>query len=149
VERAAFEQLRDLPGKKIRKDIRFSRKRDLLPNLTSDNIVIENALGVDVVMNINYNEEVGSKTFNVVLRGKGPICRLDVDGPPHQPAGRSHKHSLQTPRCPDQNIPKGVIDLPNLAGKPLRELFTIFCGMAQIDHEGVFEPPDEAAGGGA
>ncbi|WNG13253.1 hypothetical protein [Cystobacter fuscus] len=148
MDRKAFEQLRDLPGKKIRKDIRLSRKRDLLPNLTADNITIENDLGVEVVMNINYNEEVGSKTINVVLKGRGPICRLDVDGPAHRPAGRSHKHSLQTPRCPDRNLPDKVLDRPDLAGKPLHELFTIFCEMAHIEHEGTFESPDLLVGSG-
>jgi hypothetical protein len=143
VDRKAFEELRDLPGKKIRKDIRLSRKKDLLPNLTADNITIENELGIDVVMNINYNEEVGSKTINVVLKGRGPICRLDVDGPAHRPAGRSHKHSLQTPRCPDRNLPDNVLDRPDLAGKPLGELFAIFCEMARIEYEGTFESPDE------
>jgi hypothetical protein len=143
VDRKAFEELRDLPGKKIRRDIRLSRKKDLLPNLTADNITIENELGIDVVMNINYNEEVGSKTINVVLKGRGPICRLDVDGPPHRPAGRSHKHSLQNSRCPDRNLPDNVFDRPDLAGKPLHELFTLFCKMARIDHEGTFESPDE------
>ena len=144
MDRKAFEELRDLPGKRIQRDIRLSRKRDLLPNLTAENIVIENDLGVDVVMNINYNEEIGSKTINVVLKGQGPICRLDVDGPAHRPAGRSHKHSLQTPRCPDRNLPDNVVDRPDLSGKPLRDVFTTFCEMARIEHEGTFESPDDA-----
>lgn len=92
-------------------------------------------------LNINFNPEVGSKTFNVTAAGVGPICRLDVDGPAHRPVGRSHKHSLQTDRCPERNLPDNVDDRADLAGKTLSELFAIFCEMADITHEGTFFPP--------
>jgi hypothetical protein len=80
---------------------------------------------------------------NVHVPGIGPICRLDVDGPAHRPCGRSHKHSLQTEGCPDRNLPDGVIDRPDLAGKSLQEVFGQFCEMAQIRHTGTFEVPTE------
>ena len=67
--------------------------------MVADNIEIQNSLGASLKLNISYNPEVGSKTFNVTASGVGPICRLDVDGPAHRPVGRSHKHSLQTERC--------------------------------------------------
>jgi hypothetical protein len=97
--------------------------------MLSDGIIIENTAGVEARPTISYNPEVGSKTFNVHVPGMGPICRLDVDGPAHRPAGRCHKHSLQTERCPDRNLPDGVWDLPDLSGKSVRELFDIFCEM--------------------
>jgi hypothetical protein len=87
---------------------------------------------------------VGSKTINVHVPGLGPICRLDVDGPAHRPAGRSHKHSLQNERCPDRNLPDGVIDRPDLAGSTLRQVFTEFCRIADIKHLGQLDTPDEA-----
>ena len=83
---------------------------------------------------------MGSKTFNVVFIGLGPICRLDVDGTAHRPAGRSHKHALATPRCPDQNL-RQVTDRPDLSGSSLRAVFEAFCAMAQIEHLGAFEEP--------
>jgi hypothetical protein len=110
MDRAAFEAVRDVPGKFIRGDIRLVARRQTLPALVAENIVIENRSSVVLRLNITYNPEVGSKTFNVTAAGVGPICRLDVDGPAHRPAGRSHKHSLQTERCPDRNLPDNVDD---------------------------------------
>ncbi len=142
VDRAEFEALRDLPGKTINADIRFTRSRATSPLVVADNIQIANGSGIDARLSISYNPDVGSKTFNVHITGIGAICRLDVDGPPHRPAGRSHKHSLQTPRCPGKNLPQ-VIDRQDLAGKGVRELFDTFCKMANITHNGDLEVPDE------
>lgn len=141
VNRADFEAIRDIPGKVIKGDIRLSAKKQTSPALVADGIVIENAAGAQLKLNISYNPQSGAKTFNVTVAGGGPICRLDVDGPAHRPAGRGHKHSLQTERCPDANLPDGVADRPDLLGKPISELFEIFCEMAKIDHEGTFYPP--------
>jgi hypothetical protein len=77
----------------------------------------------------------------VHVPGVGPICRLDVDGVAHRPAGRSHKHSLRTERCPGENLPLAPKDRPDLSGLPLRELFVEFCRMARIEHRGAFEAP--------
>jgi hypothetical protein len=141
VNRTEFETLRDIPGKIIRGDIRFSRRQATSPALVADGIVIENVGGVELRLNITVNPEVGSKTFNVHVPGMGPICRLDVDGPAHPPAGRSHKHALQSDRCPDRNLRDGVTDRPELSGKPIRALFDEFCKLGDISHEGSFETP--------
>jgi hypothetical protein len=141
MDRAAFEGVRNIPGKVIRGEIRLVARRQTHPALVAENIVIQNDSGVALKLNISYNPEVGSKTFNVTAAGIGPICRLDVDGPAHRPAGRSHKHSLQTDRCPDRNLPDGVDDRPDLAGKTVIDLFKIFCTMADITHDGTFFPP--------
>jgi len=141
VDRKDFEALRDIPGKVIKTDIRLVPRRQTQPAMVADNIEIENGSGTVLKLNISYNPEVGSKTFNVTAVGIGPICRLDVDGPAHRPAGRSHKHSLQTDRCPDRNLPDGVIDRPDLAGTSVTDLFVIFCKLAEISHEGTFHPP--------
>lgn len=95
------------------------------------------------MLSMRYNEIVGSKTINVYVPGIGPICRLDVDGNAHRPAGRSHKHSLQAERCPDRNLPD-ALDRSDLAGSSLREVFSEFCRMACISHHGQLETPDEA-----
>jgi hypothetical protein len=141
MDRAAFEAVRDTRGKVIRGDIRLVARRQTQPALVAENIAIESNSGIVLRLNINYNPEAGSKTFNVTAVGVGPICRLDVDGPAHRPAGRSHKHSLQTERCPDRNLPDNVDDRADLGRKTVAELFEIFCQMADITHEGTFFPP--------
>ncbi len=141
MDRAAFEAVRNIPGKVIRGEIRLVARRQTHPALVAENIVIENDSGVALKLNISYNPEVGSKTFNVTAAGIGPICRLDVDGPAHRPAGRSHKHSLQTDRCPERNLPDNVDDRADLTGKTVTELFAIFCEMADIAYLGIFFTP--------
>lgn len=141
MNRSDFTILRDLPGKLIRADIRFSARKQTAPALIADEIEIQNSRGVALRLNVNFNPEVGSKTINVFAIGVGPICRLDVDGPAHRPLGRCHKHSLQNDRCPERNLPDGVTDMQHLSGKTLREVFEAFCSMAKIQHEGTFILP--------
>jgi hypothetical protein len=141
MNRTEFEAVRDIAGKVIRADIRFSKRQASAPALTAENVEIENSSGVELRLNVTYNPEVGSKSFNVHVPGVGPICRLDVDGPAHEPAGRSHKHALRHERCPDRNLPQ-VVDRPDLSGRSVRDLFDVFCEMAQIVHQGAFDAPD-------
>lgn len=146
MNRTEFEALRDLSGKTINADIRFVRPKATHPVMVAENIPIANGHSVDARLNIHYNPEVGSKTFNVHVPGVGPICRLDVDGTPHRPFGRSHKHSMQTPRCPDRNLPDGVADRSDLAGKSVKEVFAEFCRIANITHNGGMAFPDGYTG---
>ncbi|HXJ22691.1 MAG TPA: hypothetical protein VMT03_20910 [Polyangia bacterium] len=90
MDRSDFERLRDLPGKVIRADIKFSQRKQAA-GFFADAIEVENSLGISLKLNVRFDPEIGSKTVSVVAMGVGPICRLDVDGPPHRPAGRSHK----------------------------------------------------------
>ena len=116
--RTEFEALRDLPNKRISQDVRFRRPQQTRPNVIADDVTIENSAGVELRLTVHYNPERGSKTFNVHVLGKGPICRLDVDGPPHRPAGESHKHSVQTDD--DINLREGVIDRPTFRASRCR-----------------------------
>ena len=143
MNRAEFEALRDLPDKKIEQNIGFSNRVDHSHIYVADNIAINNSLGHEVKLTIQYNREVGTKTFNVTLRGVGPICRLCVDGPAHKPAGRSHKHSLQTDSCPRKKLPDDVDNKPEFSGQSLNLLFNKFCAMAKIEFAGEFERVDE------
>ena len=138
MERHEFEKLRDLPDKEITQDIRLEKNDKLRPLLTASNIKIENSLGHVLKMNLNYNEETNSKTINISIQSEGPICRLDVDGQNHKQQGRSHKHSLSTPRCPDNNLPD-AISRKDLSGKPFDEIFKIFCREANIVVKGKVE----------
>jgi hypothetical protein len=135
-----------LPDKRLKADIKFVAKRQTSPLLVAEELRIENSMELDVRMSLHFNPEVGSKTINVHIAGIGPICRLDVDGPRHAPCGRSHKHSLQTARCPDQNLPTGVLDRPDLSGKSMIEVFREFCAAAAITYDGEFEVPEEDEG---
>jgi hypothetical protein len=141
LDRKTFDALRDLPGKRIQGDIRFIASRAIRPLLIAEDIRIQNQFSVDLRLTVKYNPEVGSSTFNVHVPGVGPICRLDVDGPPHRPFGRSHKHAMQSEECPRRNLPEGVSDWPDLSGKSVADLFGAFCEMASIDHDGVFFAP--------
>jgi hypothetical protein len=142
VNRTEFDALRALTGKIIRGDIRFLHREPTRPFLIAE-LEIENAAALDLRLMIRFNPEVGSKTFAVDVRGVGPICRLDIDGHSHPPAGRQHKHALQTERCPDRNLPEGVHARLDLAGRSLRECFVEFCTLGTIQHEGRFFAPDE------
>ena len=146
MDRAEFEALRDLPDKVIEEDIHFSRKKNLSPLHTAEDIPIRNGLGYDLRLTIKFNPETGSRNFNVHLSGVGPICRLDVDDQAHHPAGRSHKHSLLQPTCPDQNLPF-VEDRPGESGRSIDVLFRRFCDMANIQHRGQLIAPGSNGGG--
>lgn len=140
MDRDEFERLRDIEGKVITGDIRLVRRANLVTTRVADGIQIINPIQLPLRMNISFNPESHAKTVNVVVQGLGPICRLDVDGPSHRPAGRSHKHSVQGRRCPGRNLPDNVADLPHLSGYSMTEVFVLFCEMAKIEHRGTFEP---------
>lgn len=144
MNRIEFERLRDLPDKKIKADIKFTLKKETSPNLTFDNIPLQNSLDWDILLNGTYKPNIPSVTFNFVLRGTGPICRLDVNGQVHRSVGRTHKHSLQqeSDSKPSENLPHADAR-PDLADKSVREIWETLCKQAKIIHEGTFTPPDE------
>jgi hypothetical protein len=90
MNRAEFIELRDTPNKRILKDIALRRKKVRSVVYTSGAIPIEVEGDVLAYIHIEYNEATDAKTVNVMLVGVGPVCRLDVDGKVHRPAGRSH-----------------------------------------------------------
>jgi hypothetical protein len=141
MNRTEFEALRDLDGKILRGDIRFSRSRATSPLLVAE-IAIENPQNRDMRMVLHYNTETDSKTINVVVTGLGPICRLDIGGTEHGEVGRHHKHSLQTERCPSQNL-RHADARDDLAGRTFRDVFDDFCEQARIEHRGTMFEPDE------
>ena len=139
MNRAEFEELRDLPGKRIVGDIVLKRKKEGSTVLVSVVVPIEVDSAVVANLYVEFNEATEAKTVNVAIVGTGPVCRLDVDGKVHKPAGRSHKHSLVTPECPSDNIPRNVLDRSDLSGMSLEQVFAEFCEMAHIDHIGTLK----------
>lgn len=135
MDRQDFERLRDLPGKTIRGDIRLRQSRNMKTVYECDKIAIEGT-DVDLRMNIRHNIESGYTTINVVAAGQGPVCRVDVDGPVHHGAGRSHKHSLREAPCPGMNLPHAE-PRHDLNGRSPAEVLKDFCERARIDFQGV------------
>jgi hypothetical protein len=136
MDRASFERLRNLGGKTIQGDIVLRPKKDRAGVYAMENIIINNAIGTDTRLKVEWLEQTDAKCINVHIKGTGPICRLEVDATPHAPCGRSHKHSLQKPTCPENNLNLGMYDRDDLSGKSIQEVFTDFCTSAHITHNG-------------
>lgn len=134
MDRTEFERLRDLPGKYVDGDIIL--QKDGRVYLESEKLIIVNSDDVDATVLLRWNPETDSKTVNVIVSGLGPVCRLDVDGTVHAPAGRHHKHSLVHPDCPVSNLGRGVVRRDDLAGQDIATVWTEFCRMANIEHRG-------------
>lgn len=142
MNKSEFDQLRNLPGKVIAADIAFSERKDVgSDTLVFDQVEVQNSLEWDVVLNGTYKPSIPSVTFNFVIRGTGPICRVCVNGTVHGDAGRTHKHDLQTENDPRLNLPIAVAR-PDLNGKSVREIWQTLCFQANISHTGVLKDPE-------
>ena len=78
-----------------------------------------------------------------MLRGAGPICRLDVNGTIHKDQGRTHKHELRDESDPRVNLPFAVSrsDI-DVHAASVREIWEGLCAQANIEHVGAFSSPD-------
>ena len=142
VNRQEFENLRDLRGKRIVGDIVWDSPRDGKPNLVFDQIPVENSAGWDVILNGTYKPGIPALTFNFVLRGSGPICRIDVNGTIHGAAGRTHKHDLRRDDDPRKNLLTAVPG-PDLDNKSVVEVWNSLCVAANIEHVGTLRDPEQ------
>lgn len=140
VTQVEFEELRNLPDKEIERDIEFLPKPETAPNLVFEQIQVKNSLNWDVVLNGTYKPDIPSVTFNFVLKGVGPICRVCVNGSLHGAAGRTHKHELTTDQDPKLNLPNAIAR-PDLVAKTPEEIWKILCRQARIRHTGSFRNP--------
>jgi hypothetical protein len=140
MNRSDFEALRDLPGKTIAQDIAFSAPTSCLPNLIFDGVPVENSMGYDIILNGTFKPRLKAITFNFVVRGVGPICRVCVNGTLHGDAGRTHKHDLQSEEDPRRNLPIAVAR-PDLVGLKPSEVWTKLLTQANITHVGKFHDP--------
>jgi hypothetical protein len=141
MNRNEFEALRNLPGKQISADIRFELKQATSPNLTFEDVVVNNSLNYEVVLNGTFKPDIPSVTFNFVVRGIGPICRVCVNGTLHPGAGRTHKHDLRRDGDPRTNLPTAVAR-PDLVGKTSKEVWDTLLLQASIVHTGTFYEPE-------
>jgi hypothetical protein len=141
VTREEFVQLRKMDGKTISSDIEFVRNSRLVEDvLCFEKVPVENYLDLEVLLNGSYDRRTGETTFNFVVQGVGPVCRVDVNGNEHGDAGRNHKHELQKESCPRRNLPFAE-PRPDFADKTPREIWDQLCLQAKIDHTGKFIDP--------
>lgn len=141
MNRKEFELLRDLSDKVIESDIIWSQKKGMAKNLVFDKIQVLNSLGFDVLLNGTYKPALKAISFNFVVSGIGPICRLEINGLSHGKAGRNHKHDLNDESDPCNNLPY-AINKDDLANKNPTELWRILCSFANIKHNGNFIDPE-------
>ncbi|OQX27541.1 MAG: hypothetical protein BWK80_04700 [Desulfobacteraceae bacterium IS3] len=139
MNRLTFEKLRDLPDKEIRDDIFF--KKENTNTLSFDNIRVHNSMGIDLLLNGKYKPDIPSIRFNFYVRGKGPICRIEVNSSIHKDSGRTHKHSLQKESCPRQNLPYAE-PRDDLKEKNAEQIWEIICNQSKIKHQGTFLASD-------
>lgn len=140
--RAEFEQLRNLPGKRIAADIIFQQSKATSPNLTFENVLVENSLNWEVVVNGTFKPDLPSVTYNFHIKSAGGgVCRVCVNGMKHGDAGRTHKHDLQHESDPRNNLPNAV-PRPDLEGRTARDVWEALLQQANIEHTGAFTNPE-------
>lgn len=142
MDKDEFELLRELDGKVIHANIEFRADSKTMPNLIFDQIVVENAMGYDLLLNGNYRPAIPSVTFNFVIKGQGPICRLDVNGTIHKESGRNHKHELQKSGDSNTNLPFAVKRDDLATCSTVKEIWETLCQEARISHSGEFIEPE-------
>src|SRR5207253_450862 len=128
MNRQEFEELRDLPDKTIVDDIVFTPNRQISTTLGVEHIQVINSLGLEVLLNASYIPDIPSVKFNFHVTGVGAICRLEVNGAVHKPAGRTHKHSVRTDSCVRKHLPFADAR-PDLDFKiqTLKQIWDILC----------------------
>jgi len=147
VDRYDFTQLLKAQGKEITADIEFVEDRRLPKEvLVFDNVSVRNYQDHDIVVNGRYDRRTKATVFNFVLRGEGPICRVEVNGLAHSEAGRTHKHELKNEGDPRKHLPYAAAR-PDLEGKSPLEIWQDLCKRARIEHSGSFVDPTEGGDG--
>jgi hypothetical protein len=142
MNRAEFEALRDLRDKVISADIVFLPDSHHQDSLVFDRVEVANAKGYKLLLNGTYVPGVPSVKFNFVVFPIGPICRIEVNGVTHRPVGRTHKHSLRTPQCPENGLPfaNAITDL-DISTMTVAQIWESICRTAGIVHTGRFQDP--------
>jgi hypothetical protein len=71
MNRTEFEQLRDLPDKRIAGNITFSLKNGSRPIHVIEPLAVQNSLGIDLVLQGSYNPEIKKLTLRSWCGGPG------------------------------------------------------------------------------
>ena len=139
MNRAEFEELRDLPNKEVMVDIAFTPKN--ATTLIFQDVPVANSLGLDLILDGSFKPDIPAVKYNFCIKGIGPICRVEVNGRIHKSEGRTHKHDLQTDSCPRNNLPVAKAR-PDLERLTALQVWQKVCAMASIQHTGRFEEPE-------
>lgn len=144
MNRTEFEALRNLPDKIVAADIVFAQKNST--TLVFQDVAVSNSLGIDLVLNGSFKPDIPAVKYNFCIKGVGPICRpicrIDVNGSIHGNEGRTHKHDLRSESCPRNNLPHAQ-QRPDFENLTAKQVWTKICLMANIQHTGRFEEPEE------
>lgn len=141
MDRTQFTALRDLPGKRIDQDLVYDEDPAHAPLMRLRPVEVFNTGGVKVRLVGSYHptlDRIGF-TFHCKEAG-GPICRVDVRGPNHKQAGRTHKHDLHRESDPANDLPTAVAR-PDLEALAIVAVWQDLCTRAQILHTGAFVDP--------
>lgn len=129
-----FVQLGTMDDKTISAHTEFVRKKPLVQDfLCFDRTGADKAFGLEVLLNGSHDRRTGETTFNFVMQGVGPVCRVDVNGNEQGNAGSTHKRELQKESCPRQNL-RYAEARPDFADKTPREIWERLCRQAKIEH---------------
>lgn len=110
--------------------------------LVFENAALKNPFDYDIVLNGSFNKKTGALKFNFLMRGVGPICRVEVNGAIHGDAGRTHKHDIRKDSDPRMDLPHAEAR-PDLIGKTPKEVWEDLCKRAKIEHTGNFVDPSD------
>jgi hypothetical protein len=141
MNRLEFENLRNLPGKRIEGDIIFSRTKDTRSYLSFEKIQVINQFKWNILLNGKYWNDIPTYIFNFSIVDVGPICRIEVNSNEHYDSGRTHKHEFTKESDCRNNLPtaynrKDFEDLEILDG------WEKLCKEAKILHDGKFIFPE-------
>jgi hypothetical protein len=104
-------------------------------------VPVANSLDYTIHLYGHYNRKTKTIGFNFMVAGeRGSICRVDVNGPIHGDAGRTHKQELMEEADQRKDLPHAK-SRPDLEGKTPRQVWEILCRQANIDHTGTFVDP--------
>jgi len=141
MDRDEFENLRNLPDKKIVDDIKFVEKPFRKPAMYCSDVRIHHTGEAGLKLDMTYNPAADSININVTSMGEGPICRLDVRSNKHGDAGRTHKHELTTNKDIANNLPNAQAMPNTIEAMTPQQAFLEFCRLANIVFEGDFIDP--------
>lgn len=129
-------------AKEINSDIKYVKDTNNSSSLVCKDIIVENDLGYQLKIDAYFKPEIGTVKFNFSIKGKGPVCRLCINGSNHGEVGRNHKHELTEESDCSYNLPF-AIRRDDLVNKSVKEIFDILCRNANIKFNGTFSSPEE------
>jgi hypothetical protein len=137
-----FREIWGLPDKCINDDIVFLPMKGFSETHAFSDVGVLMTSEHALAINGHYNCRTGAITYNVVVVGTGAICRYDLGGTSHGPAGRYHSHSVKRADDVRRKLPN-VDRRDDLRGLTAKQAWDKLCEDAKITHTGTFFEPEE------